>query len=313
MKNTDELDEPQPTELISFAQNCEDILLWRALGHIQKGFYIDVGANDPSKDSVTKLFYVRGWSGINVEPVQHWIDVMAEERPRDISLKRLVGTEEGSMTFFEVEENTMLSTTQREIAEEHQRELGYHFKEYEVPCTTLTSICDGHVQSDIHFLKVDVEGGERSVLEGFDFSRFRPWIVVMESTKPCTTEEVHSDWEHLLENGGYTFVFFNGLSRYYIANEHPELKQHFHAPANLHDRFVTSYTAGIRDRMLQAEDRIVQLEYQLKHALEEGRQKEEQARSQVEELHRNIGSYRNSRSWKATKWLRSIEKRLGKR
>jgi len=46
---------------ISYAQNHEDVLLYRALKGVGKGFYIDVGANDPEEDSVTKAFYDRGW------------------------------------------------------------------------------------------------------------------------------------------------------------------------------------------------------------------------------------------------------------
>ncbi len=42
---------------ISFAQNAEDVMLWRALGHVRAGFYIDVGAQDPELDSVTHAFY----------------------------------------------------------------------------------------------------------------------------------------------------------------------------------------------------------------------------------------------------------------
>ena len=38
---------------ISHAQNFEDVMLWRALKHIEHGFYVDVGANDPDVHSVT--------------------------------------------------------------------------------------------------------------------------------------------------------------------------------------------------------------------------------------------------------------------
>jgi hypothetical protein len=55
--------------IISYAQNREDILLWRALRDLSGGFYIDVGAEDPTQNSVTRAFYERGWHGINVEPV----------------------------------------------------------------------------------------------------------------------------------------------------------------------------------------------------------------------------------------------------
>jgi hypothetical protein len=55
---------------ISYAQNFEDVMLWRALKGLKKGFYIDVGAHDPEVDSVTKAFYDRGWCGINIEPAE---------------------------------------------------------------------------------------------------------------------------------------------------------------------------------------------------------------------------------------------------
>ena len=33
--------------MISYAQNFEDVMLWRALRHVPKGFYIDVDAHEP--------------------------------------------------------------------------------------------------------------------------------------------------------------------------------------------------------------------------------------------------------------------------
>ena len=37
-----------------------------------EGFYVDVGAADPEVDSVTHAFYERGWSGINIEPLDEY-------------------------------------------------------------------------------------------------------------------------------------------------------------------------------------------------------------------------------------------------
>ncbi|OOB13428.1 methyltransferase, partial [Burkholderia cenocepacia] len=50
--------------ITTYAQNFEDILLWRSLGHIPSGQYIDVGAHHPSQDSVSQLFYEHGWRGV---------------------------------------------------------------------------------------------------------------------------------------------------------------------------------------------------------------------------------------------------------
>jgi hypothetical protein len=45
------------TEICSYAQNFEDVMLWRALGHVAQGFYIDLGAHDPVIDSVSHALY----------------------------------------------------------------------------------------------------------------------------------------------------------------------------------------------------------------------------------------------------------------
>ena len=45
---------------ISYAQNYEDVILWRALRDVERGFYVDVGAADPQVDSVT-VRLLRTW------------------------------------------------------------------------------------------------------------------------------------------------------------------------------------------------------------------------------------------------------------
>src|SRR3954451_14572299 len=55
-------------ELCSYAQNFEDVMLARALAHVRDGFYIDLGAQHPTVDSVSRAFYELGWRGVHVEP-----------------------------------------------------------------------------------------------------------------------------------------------------------------------------------------------------------------------------------------------------
>ena len=76
---------------VSYAQNLEDVMLWRALRSIDAGFYIDVGASSPNMDSVTRAFSERGWRGINVEPSPHYFSQLVERRPADINLNVAVG------------------------------------------------------------------------------------------------------------------------------------------------------------------------------------------------------------------------------
>ena len=72
--------------MILYVQNQEDVLLNRVFQGLSDGFYIDVGANDPVVDSVTKLFYDRGWTGINVEPDENCWRRLDSSRPRDRNL-----------------------------------------------------------------------------------------------------------------------------------------------------------------------------------------------------------------------------------
>ena len=104
---------------ISYAQNQEDVILWRVLRDVEHGFYVDVGAADPEELSVTRAFYDRGWSGINVEPLDQYFQRLVRDRPRDTNLKVAVGREAGVRTFHAIE-GTGLSTLDAEIAARQQ-------------------------------------------------------------------------------------------------------------------------------------------------------------------------------------------------
>lgn len=225
---------------ISYAQNFEDVLLWRALGHIKNGFYVDVGANDPEEHSVTKAFYDAGWHGINVEPLPMYAEAFKSQRPRDINLALAAGSSEGELTLYDVESIPGWASPDAAVADMHRKD-GHTVSTLTVPVRTLTSICEQHTRGDIHFLKVDVEGHEAEVLRGMDFERFRPWVVVVEATTPNSRESAHAGWEALLTSHRYTFAWFDGLNRYYVAQEHNDLQQAFSVQPNVFDEFITHH------------------------------------------------------------------------
>jgi hypothetical protein len=93
----------------------------------------------------------------------------------------------------------------------------------------------------VHFLKVDVEGFEADVLRGMDFSICRPWIVVVEAIMPNSRDSNHAAWEALVTDHQYRFVWFDGLNRYYVAEEHAELAQHLQLQPNVFDDYLTHH------------------------------------------------------------------------
>ena len=263
---------------ISYAQNFEDVMLWRALKHIDRGFYIDVGANDPDQDSVTKAFYDRGWCGINVEPAPQWFERLEKARPRDINLQLALGAEPGEITLYEIPD-TGLSTAEKKFAEWHEAERGYQSRELRVKMDTLSSVCERFHLAPIHFLKIDVEGAEKAVLQGADFGKIRPWIVLVEATLPNSLEESYSDWEPLLLNAAYEYAYFDGLNRFYVAGEHENLKAAFKTPPNVFDDFVRSDKVEAERQAQEAEARAKQADATLQAVF-------------------------NSRSWRVTEPLR---------
>ena len=221
---------------ISYAQNLEDVILWRALKHIKQGFYIDVGANDPIIDSITKAFYDRGWRGINIEPIRHWHDKLMVDRPQDLNLNVAISDQPGLLRFYDIQD-TGLSTSDKDIAEKHSEELGFQHQEIMVPALTLDNVLQ-EFNRDIHFLKVDVEGAEKQVLASMDLTRTKPWIILVEATKPFSQEQNYKDWEAILIDSGYIFVYFDGLNRFYVSADKNELIPAFESPPNVFDDFI---------------------------------------------------------------------------
>ena len=239
---------------VSYAQNFEDVLLWRALGHVRAGFYVDVGAAHPDVDSVTRAFFERGWRGINIEPGPADAARLAAARPGDITLQLAAGRCDGEADFFTVP-GTGLSTLDPAVAESY-RARHWSPRPGRIAVRTLASLFRAHVRTDIHFLKIDVEGAEAEVLAGADLRTWRPWIILVEATAPLSTEPTYAAWEPGLLEQGYRFVWFDGLNRFYVADERADaLATHFRTPPNVFDDFIRANDTVWAERIGTAETR----------------------------------------------------------
>jgi FkbM family methyltransferase len=232
---------------ISYAQNFEDVMLHRALAQVPHGFYIDVGAGEPDVESVTRAFYERGWRGINVEPLDSVFERIQLARERDINLNVSVADTVGETTFFAIDQDSGLSTGSRDRAQSLQ-ERGHAVSEVTVRTTTLAEICRAHVNREVHFLKIDVEGQEDKVLRGADFDAVRPWIIVAESEFQGKLPPRTDEWESILLDARYVFAHYDGLNRYYVSKERfDELSAAFSVGPNVFDDFVLARVAELQD------------------------------------------------------------------
>jgi FkbM family methyltransferase len=210
---------------------------------------VDIGAGDPVLDSVTAAFAERGWRGVNVEPLPREHERLCAARPADTNLRIALGARAGLGKLFVEPTETRerqdpdapidrgASTMVPELAERYRAE-GQEFVPIEVPIWTLARVVADHVAGPVDFLKVDVEGFEREVLAGADWSAFRPRVVVVEATVPKSDEPAHEAWEPILFEAGYRFAMFDGLNRFYAHADEPGLLQRLAVPANVFDNFV---------------------------------------------------------------------------
>lgn len=222
---------------ISYAQNFEDVRLWKALGHLRDHIWVDVGAGHPVDLSVTRLFMERGWNGINCEPGPNF-DALATDRPEDVNLAVAVTDHEGEVEFNVAWPHPDLSSLDvRSLQAEPVNVESWTVVRR--PATTLATLLGRHAAGrEIAFLKVDVEGAEREVLIGNDWARFRPLVVVAESIEPGTHRPSYAPWEPILLKAGYEFAHDDGLNRFYARVDQPGIRDRLAAPVSPIDGFL---------------------------------------------------------------------------
>jgi len=254
---------------VSYAQNFEDVILWRALKHVGHGFYIDIGAQDPVQDSVSLAFYQQNWRGVHVEPASAYAEALRKARPDETVIESVIGTYSESTEFYEIA-GSGLSTADPQMATRFAAE-GWHPRRRTVKAMALATLLDSYEDRDIHWLKIDVEGSELAVIKSWSPSTIRPWIVVVESIDPITREHKHAIWENDLVTLGYQFAYFDGLNRFYVHETKTELRAYFGIGPNIFDGFAVSesksFGFALREPMSVPEQRELTLNAKLDLAM----------------------------------------------
>jgi FkbM family methyltransferase len=247
--------------MLSYAQNGEDVILNRLFPETG-GFFIDVGANDPVDDSVTNHFHHRGWKGINIEPEPAAFARMVAGRPVDVNLNVGISNQQGVLTFYDVPHANGWSTFSAGQAA-NLRAQGHKIIERQIPVMTLAQVCEQYAHEPIQFLKVDAESHETEVLAGADWARWRPRVVLVESTG-----WVH--WEPGLLASGYHFGLFDGINKFYVRDEDRRLLPKLAMMANFQDNFIP-----------YAYHKVIQ---QLERQIEEGQARLLEVQGQLDDL-----------------------------
>jgi len=226
--------------VISYAQNQEDVVLQRLVKVVDKGSYVDVGAAHPVIHNVTYSLYLSGWRGVNIEPMTREANMLRDIRPEDRTFQVAAGAEAGKLKMYVAPMENRGATTSDPATVERYVSLGQVFETTTVDVARVDMLVASAGLSDVHVLKIDVEGAERSVLEGCDLRTMRPWVIVIEATRPNSTEDASSEWQPMILDHGYRLTLFDGLNKYFVRDDLPEVGELMSVPANVFDDW-TSY------------------------------------------------------------------------
>jgi FkbM family methyltransferase len=178
---------------ISWSQKAEDIALLSIFENQQSGTYLDLGAHHPTRFSVTRHLYQRGWHGVNVDANQMLINNFIEQRPRDINICTAVGNQESyEFTIFE---EAAISTIDPEWKKKFLSENNKVARIEIVKGRTLRDLYDEYYSTEpVDLLTIDAEGSDFVVLESLHFNSLEqkrwPKFIMLETSPP-----VHSSLE----------------------------------------------------------------------------------------------------------------------
>lgn len=214
-----------------YSQGGEDAIISKTFDYfipIQKGFYLDIGAYHPYKHSNTYLLYKSGWNGINVDPRPGTKSLFDKIRKRDINVEAGIGSRDGQMTYYILDENSTMNSFSKEnleklgVFEQVKRTL-------EIPVFTVDSLMKKYPEiKEIDYLNIDAEGFEMEILSGINFDSVAPKVISIEQNDILTFADVEkSEACRLLSNKGYVpyakNILLKNVSTVFYVNKNIEI------------------------------------------------------------------------------------------
>ena len=141
-----------------------------------KGYYVEVGANDPRERSQTWHLEQQGWTGVLIEPQPDLAATLRAERKGKVFAVACSSPAKAGQELSLHVAGPLSSLDRRSMAPGATPE-----KVIRVPVRTLDSILEeAGSPAAFDFLSIDVEGHEIEVLQGFDLARWRPRLIMIE-------------------------------------------------------------------------------------------------------------------------------------
>ncbi len=141
-----------------------------------KGYFVEVGANEPRVRSQTWHLEQAGWTGILIEPQPELARELRAMRMAKVFAVACSGPEHDGGTLPLHVAGPLSSLDRSGMAPGANPE-----QVIQVPIRTLDSVlAEAKAPERFDFLSIDVEGHEIEVLRGFDIARWQPRLILLE-------------------------------------------------------------------------------------------------------------------------------------
>ena len=211
----------------SYAQWGDDVLVWDYFKGKTDGVFLEAGANDPQLLSQTYLLEKRGWTGILIEPVPKCCEALRRVRTRSHIFQNALGSPQhrgmlrlrvpfgcSELTHAVADDGATASDIEAVSSIAERRQGASKDDEIiEAPFITIDEALRRARVDRLDFLSLDLEGFELPALQGLDFARVRPRVVIIEDRL-----ESLSRHRFMLQRG-YSLVRRNGSNNWYLPSE----------------------------------------------------------------------------------------------
>lgn len=156
-----------------------DIVLKKIFYQQEKGFYIDVGCQNPIKNNNTYLLYKKGWEGINIDLDKDNIDLFNSARPKDSNFNKAISSDIKNVELYFYHKKSPINTIDKKTSDFQKAKVTSIKK---INTDTLDNIIlnSKYKNHTFDLLSIDVEGHELDVLKGFDLDKYSPKVIVVE-------------------------------------------------------------------------------------------------------------------------------------
>ncbi len=198
----------------------EDLFVKNYFTNEKKGFYIDIGCNQPKKNSLTFHLYKKGWTGINIDISERCIKLYNYFRKKDVNLNISLGSKEKNVEAFIFYNNCTMNTVDPKFKDYTIKSVNKLPEKKSIKQITLNKIISDYNVSKIDYLNIDVEGYEMEVLKGFNIKSMMPTLISIEIHDSACPPEKNEIYKFFIKNKfslvsiyGWTYFFESKKNR----------------------------------------------------------------------------------------------------